>query len=191
MLNIHHFYSEAINTFGRLLILHKVVYNTCTTHYLKVKLKSHVKLNYCKVIYKLSPHKIVCSSIKLVVKIILLITDKIITQCTQHDPWSNFNLHAYFFIWDFLWVLRNTVCGLISHVHYGEWNILSSLLITSIPSSQINVKSLPLNFTVQVFCLSYSAKKSNLNPLIIIIFRLIKQVLKCNKVSSEKPNYDW
>ena len=48
------------------------------------------------------------------------------------------NMHIYvLYFWHFLWELRNTVFGLISDVHYGEWNIISSLLITGIPTSQI------------------------------------------------------
>ena len=49
-------------------------------------------------------------------------------------------IHTYLlYFWHFLWELRSTVhvSGLISDVHYGEWNIISSLLITGIPTSQI------------------------------------------------------
>ena len=42
-----------------------------------------------------------------------LITDKIVTQYTQHQ-WKNFNLHPYFFIWHFLWEFRSTVFGLLN-----------------------------------------------------------------------------
>lgn len=53
-------------------------------------------------------------------------------QMRLPKPFKNHNTHLHelnFIFWHFLWELRRTVYyGLISYVHYGEWNIIHHCL---------------------------------------------------------------